>query len=406
MEKHRFKTVYYSNFWYSRYYKPPVIDFDGNLISHEVDLHKVYLRLLSIFFDTIYIPRTHFITQSFTLQHKIPDALLDADEFNFLLNKGVLKISSYPGLDAYQDNERILGRQGLSSRVVYPQDKDFLRKIPITEIFEVDTSREATSNSISFPEYGEILMIHNKEVGQKFLELTKEAQIGDIPFFHEHFVNRLREEFEPDVFQKIWRETNSIYLTSGAPEHDDFIAYFNEEIESSNFRFKPYGVDRYLYSPPSLYSFLSIFLSSEYMWKFLYASIEKTHGNLLSESAAPTLSKFRDEFQKIVDMLSLYTRAEAARYDLSQQTISSLFEGALDGRFRASTKFADSVAEDIFKISRTIDSESAGLASTLIRSGLNYGGGFLKNLARANRFPAISQVLKELKTNLRYVGLT
>lgn len=396
----RFTTVYYSNFWYSRHYRLPASDFGGTLVSDEETLHKFQLRILSVFFDLIYIPRTHLITQSFDFQHRIPDALIRSEEFKYLMERGVLRISTSPGLDAKQDTERIVRRAPFTKRVIYPKDKKFLSRIPITEPIVADTSKEAKSNTQSFRDYGELLLWRNKEIGSKFIEAIKSSQIPDVPFFHEEFINKIRQEFGQPDFDKIWRETNSIYLTSPDQELRGLVAFFNEDIESVNYRFKPYSIDRYLYSPTSLYTFLCLFLNSDEIRKLISYPIEKTHSPII-ESNLDSIRNLRREYQEIVTSVSVHTQAESLRSQLGQQAVRAYFELALDGKFDSGATVAANVLEDIAKISKIGDISTGGIIGALGSAGVRYGAGWLKDMNRRRRYPAIHGAIKEIKGNLR-----
>jgi hypothetical protein len=264
----KFDTVYYSHFWYSRFAHVPFHSLDGNLLKNDVKTHCTYLRLLSLFFNHIYIPRTHLITKLFSFQSKIAAEVLATRDVRFLDDAGVLMLSQFPGLDPQSDAERIIARSSLTTEVNYATSKAYITMFPKAHAF-VPSQKEAQANAISFPEYGQLLEVSSPAIARQFSDLVGRSTLRDIPFFHEIFIRRLKSEFHSSIFEKLWRDTNSIYLTTGGMGINNFIPYFNNSIESLDFRHVPSNIDRYLFNPCVLYyQFLSLFLSHhERCWR-------------------------------------------------------------------------------------------------------------------------------------------
>src|SRR5208337_188247 len=89
-----FKTVYYSHFWYSRFASVSLGVFNGDFFNTELKNHHTYMRLLSLLFEHIYIPRTHLLTQIFDSQWEVPSALFESKEFLFMRDRGIVRIST------------------------------------------------------------------------------------------------------------------------------------------------------------------------------------------------------------------------------------------------------------------------------------------------------------------------
>ncbi|WP_299774892.1 hypothetical protein [uncultured Tateyamaria sp.] len=395
-------TVYYSNFWYSRFYRPLPYDFGGNQARDELTQHKFRLRLLSLFFDKIYIPRSHLLTFRHEIQGGIDRSVFEDRDFGFLFENGQILVSSLPGIDAKQDNERILARSSSTDRVIYPDDPSYIEMVPISDLYEIDSMLEAASNTISFPDYGRRISITNPSVSERFLEILKRSEIDGLPFFHENFISLVREEFDDEIFYKIWRETNSIYLTTGGVGQSGIIPFFNEEIESVNFRYEPHNLDRYLYSPASLYQFLSLFLSGTEMSRFIQNDIESVVGFIHKNQDYNALWRdFKSDFHRLVSNISHNTIPMQIGHVLEQPVINELFDMALNDRFRRGSKLLTSLIDDAEKISRAADVDGAGLVGVSLRAAARYGQGLMQAFSLRRRYPAISQLTNILKGHLR-----
>lgn len=395
-----FETVYYSDFWYSRHFRHTESSVGANVVQEEVVQHRFRLRLLSLFFDTLYVPRTHLITSVFPDQYKIADHVISSTEIAVLLDSGSIRISSSPGLDAYQDNLRILERQTETTDALYPSDRGYVSRIPVTRDFIVDTKQESLGNMVTFPQYGDLLTSYNAEIGRKYKEVVRRSGLRDVPFFHERFLKLIREEVPSDIFASIWRNTNSIYLTSGAPEHKGFIAYFNEEIESDSFRFEPYSIDRYLFSPSTLYTFLGIFLDTSQVSRLLYDDIRITHRPFLQHPLHPATSLFRHEYQKVARAVSQITRVGSLKGLLDQQGLKLLFELVLDSEEGRVGKVVQEVLADTERATKA-HGELVGLLGSVVNSGSKFGGRFLRERRRRRRFPAICELVDRLRDATR-----
>ncbi|MCW3848857.1 hypothetical protein OF829_16595 [Sphingomonas sp. LB-2] len=395
-----YKGVYYSNFWYSRYYGSVLSDFAGNIVTNDIEKHKRELRIFSLLFEEIYVPRTHLLTQSIGDQEHIVDAVVGSREFLYLLERDAIRVSSFPGIDAYEDNERITSRSASTSAVTYPRSKGFLRKIPASKTIPVDSLKESKNNVITFPKFAEYISLKSPALAVEYLEVLKRAHIEGVPFFHEEFVRRLRNAVPTENFVPIWRATNSIYLTSGTLDYGNIIAGFNEEIESFDFRFTRGGFDRYLISFSTLYTFLSIFLSGSLLTKFLYDDLERTHGVLYDGRHRQMVSAFRREFQRLVWDLSRRTRVPPLSAVFDQGTIRALLETQIDRNFQEQANLVSELMRDAGKVANGIQ-PGAGVVGELGRASSRYGSGVIRSFLRRRRIPAIMEMMSAIQTELK-----
>jgi len=398
-----YTDVYYSNFWYSRFYKGPETDFSGNLVTNEIEHHARCLRLLAMFFEKIYIPRTHLLTFRTKLQSQINRSVFEHKDFGFLLEAGVIAVSSYPGIDAKQDNERIVGRKSGTERVIYPDEDGYLGLIPIDSEYKIDSLSEAEGNTVSFPEYADVLEMENPNLSRMFLDAIARSNTKELPFYHEEFLQRLHEKLPADDFIKVWKETNSIYLTSGAIS-DKCIAHFNEELESLNFRYRPMNFDRYLFSPATLYTFLRSMFSDTEIQKILYADIEEVHGYIRSGTSGSNRAlRFRQDYQKFAKQLSIALRGTVAANTLDQLVMGHAIDAALHNRFRRMTTAVSGALNDLEKLSRLGDLDGSGIAARGGITVLNRGMGILQRVALSRRYPGFVHFSNMLKGHLKGV---
>jgi hypothetical protein len=60
----RFETVYYSRFWYSRFAHLAKDEVSTRFFEDALECHRRSFRLLALFFENIYMPRTHLLPRA------------------------------------------------------------------------------------------------------------------------------------------------------------------------------------------------------------------------------------------------------------------------------------------------------------------------------------------------------
>jgi hypothetical protein len=397
-----FDTVYYSHFWYSRLAALSFKTLEGN-VEQEIDVHRFNLRMLALFFKHIYVPRTHFITQLYEDQWEVPRHFFDSDEFAILRESGTLIVSTNPGLDDKQDTERIVARAGITGDIGYVTDKAYLEKIPVTQKLIIPTTAEqAAKNLASFPRYAQRLTYVDPNVSAKFLEIFKQSQIKDVPFFHESFLRRLKGEFQGEAFEEIWRATNSIYLTTGDSGQRALFPYFNADIESLSYRHEPFKLDRYLLSPASLYMFLNNFMTDKELHKYIFGPAKNALSFLDPRTVSPDqLDKFRASYFGIVEELSPFTRRGPLARSIDLQPIGSLQKAAIDRSLEKRGNFLEGLADDAKTVAGVLGDEASIGLLTLAKPGIKYGRNVVERFTRWWRFPDLLAVTDALKKSLK-----
>jgi len=397
-----FTTAYYSQFWYSKYENLTRDSFSGSFFQDEVQRHKDYLRLLSILFEKIYIPRTHLLTHAFSKQWKIGFEVFKSREFSHLLANDMLIVSSYPGIDQKQDNERILSRQSHTDKVYFAPENDYAKSVPITPIYEVDSIAESRSNTISFPDYGEQLEALNPKLAGEYMDAVKKSNIDGIPFYHELFTKHIKESFGAKNFEKIWRDTNSIYLTTGVPGDRSVIPYFNELIESTDFRCRPYGFDRLLLSPLAILTFLGLFLTDKEINSFLRGPVELSCPWVGRDyEFRGKVNSFRKAYFGIVQQLSVLTSKPNYSDNPNLLTVRNMFSLALEQSSRKWTNTTEKLSSDISAIANATGSDELGVAAMTINSGIKLSKNKLREYLIKRRHPDIVKFVQALKNNLK-----
>lgn len=389
-----FHTVYYSAFWYSRFLSIPPESLGGQFRIEEQRRHLHALRLLAIFFEQIYIPRTHLLTQVTPLQCEICAAVLNSNEAAFLREAEILRVSVSPGLDGDNDNLRILERESQTACVTYPSSKAYLRNLRACPPIVVESARESMGNTISFPDYARLLETASPSLSKIVLEATRRASLKDIPFFHEAFIVSLRNTLNESAFDKAWRDTNSIYLTSGVPNATGVVAYFDPEIEAPRQRFYPHAIDRALFHPHSLQSFLEVVMTPSCVRALLDKPVDRIMAYLLENAERRNrLALFRSAFFDIVASISKVTaviggapeRFPRLPADQFRLALSNRTDGDLD-LLRDSTRVFDA----------TID-QTSGKVLTAVKLALLVFGPTLWRWGVRMRHPQVVALTSDLK---------
>jgi hypothetical protein len=384
-----FPTVYYSHFWYSRFLNLSPQSLDGRSIRGEVDRHVACFRLLALFFENIYVPRTHLLTQVVPLQTEISEVVLAHRDAVFLREAGALLLSASPGLDGHSDTERITSRAAHTSDVTYPRRRAYLKALASGPTFTVEGGREAMSNTITFPQYARWLELSSPHLSQKVIAIVDHAQIRDVPFFHERFVSELKSQLGATDFDKVWRDTNSLYLTTGVPTQAGGIPYFNDTIESASYRYDPLNVDRYLFNPVSLYAFTELLIGRDSLAAFLEMPIERVLEVLMPSGSAARFTKpFREAYCSLVNDISRATRNPFGQGELTLTNLAGWYGRALDGNSAARVAALEGALEDSGTIVQALD-PSAGLIKSATRPIIRYGKGAFERYLRRRRNPAI-----------------
>jgi hypothetical protein len=342
-----FPIVYYSGLWYSRFADMRLSDLNGPFVEREVETHRKHFRVLALFFDHVYLARTHLLTQTVENQHEIAARLLATDDSAYLRDVGTLCVSVLPGIDAKSDTERITSRAGITDVVTYAGYGRYLATQAALPSILIDSRKESRSNTESFGEYGRGLRFQSADLARTMADHIARSELRDLPFFHEAFIARLRASVDESTFSKIWRDTNSIYLTSAAPNRGGVVAYFNALIEAPTYRYRPTGIDRYLYHPDSLRTFLGEFLGAKEVDKFLNAPATQALACLRSPGYAWwALDEFRRAYAQLVFDISCLTRSNVSDESVpSQATVQAWFRLALSGEINERLNRLDAIAK-------------------------------------------------------------
>ncbi len=264
--------VYYSGFWYSSF--SPIGISAHDLLLNEKRLFerlKTDIRLLTLLFDVIHVPRSHLLT--FHTNHNwsiIRQYLADRD-FEYLVEHQILLSSTLPYIDEYSDTERIIERVK-NKKWSKGVDDNFINSIKNVASVKIDSRRESQNNVDVFQQYISILKDKNRKVGYELDEIKKRANYNNVPFLHEMFVEELFKTTKIDNTSKeeIWRFTNTMYMTTGGLDlGDDRRITLNKGIEEiGGTKNDNTGLLRELYSPEFIEILLVEELGDKYLIKF------------------------------------------------------------------------------------------------------------------------------------------
>jgi hypothetical protein len=269
--------VYYSGFWYSSFSPIGISAFD--LILNEkklLDRLKTDIRLLTLIFDIIHVPRSHLLTFHTNHNWSVVNRYLADRDFSYLVEHQILLSSTLPYIDEYSDTERIIERV---KNKKWSKDIDdiFVNSIKNVTSIKIDSGRESQSNVDGFQQYISILKDKNRKVGYELDEIKKRSNYKNVPFLHEMFVEELFKTTKIDNASKeeIWRITNTMYITTGCLElGDDRRISVNKNIEEiGGTKNDNTGVLRELYSPEFIETLLIEELGEKYLIKFKNAHL-------------------------------------------------------------------------------------------------------------------------------------
>ncbi|MFN3627693.1 MAG: hypothetical protein ACK4S3_07415 [Parvibaculum sp.] len=397
-----YDTVYYPQFWYSRFLGSSLTEFDGALHRNAVQLHRAHLRLLALVFRRIYIPRTHLLTQAFSFQADIAAEVFASEEFSYLADAGVIRISTVPGLAPSEDAERITARRAETTKVIYADEPDYLARIPPTERYTVPSPLEAQRNKLEFPRYARTLEMVDPGLSRTVMEHINRSHLKDVPFFHEAFIRELKQILTPEQFDRIWRDTNSLYLTSPAPTEPGIVAYFDESMESPSFRYTADGYDRYLLGPSAIHTFMTMFLQDGEQQALSYAPITQSHRFLRQKGHTSVMAAgFRTEYFNLVRKISRSTRNWMPRNEFRLGIVRNLFEVALDPGLKGRLGLAATAAEDLREFASAGDIASLGLIGGLVKPIVQQGAALVERAARAAQIPNTMEFMSLLKQDLK-----
>ena len=269
--------VYYNGFWYSNFSPIGVSEYDL-LINEKKLLERIKtdLRLLTLIFDIIHVPRSHLLTFHINQNWSVIKQYLAEKDFDYLVEQKILTSSTLPYLDEYSDTERIIERvktKKWSSKV----DDKFITTIKNVSAVKIDSKREAQNNVDIFQQYISILKDKNRRVGFVLDEIKKKSNFKNVPFLHELFVEELFKttNLENNFKDEIWRFTNTLYISTGCLDlGDNRRITLNKNIEViGGSKYDNTGILRELYSPEFIETLLIEELGEPYLVKFKNANL-------------------------------------------------------------------------------------------------------------------------------------
>lgn len=270
--------VYYNGFWYSGFL--PIGKTVNELIlgeKNQFEKLKKDLRLLSLIFDVIHIPRSHLLTfHTNTNWSIVRKYILDYD-FQVLVSNRIILSSALPYIDEYSDTERIIERVK-SKKWSKNLDDNLISIIKELSSVNIDSDRESRNNVDEFQQYITLLKSKNGKIGRELDEIKKRSNFGNTPFLHEMFVEELYKSQKIDSSSKesIWRFTNSLYMTTGCLElGSNRRINLEKSVEDKAAKYDNTGLLRGLYSSKFIEALISEELGDKYLIKFLNAPLDK-----------------------------------------------------------------------------------------------------------------------------------
>jgi len=273
----------------------------------ELSKHLRSLKLLSLFFERIYIPRSHLLTWANDTHQRICIEFLRSEIFECFSKAGILLLSTRPGMSSIDDTVRITDRiHGLGWLSTPEENYALDHKLSITNSWVVDSvewsmdTGESTGSLID-----KWRDIAGDKIGTAVFDAFRRSQTDDTPFLHERFLGLIRESDLPnDVKEDLWAQTNDVYLMIPTETIRGFVSYDPKE--------RPLGsrkllgstmVDTRFYAPAFLREFLDTVVGGKVIARILTApstSFVYCRTNMWA--------LFRQEYHKLVQSMTEKTR--------------------------------------------------------------------------------------------------
>lgn len=272
------RQVYYSGFWYTRGAFSETDSLTQTAVKVRVSQVLDELRLLALIYDKIYVPRSHFLTSFHNAHRNFISGVVQSPEFEWLKNNAILVSSASPGTDSVSDTIRIFERsQRLKwlRPVALSVDKKIISAIPV---IRVDSKQEAAKSLIG---YRSLATTFERARATKGLsDLIANSHYGDIEFFHERFINLLRNSthISPNIKEEFWRATNEIYLSNIGSELGTVVIPYDKIIEPMFPRNLDNNNEAHLYNADTLRIILNTVVNSKKLSAWLNQNISQAFG--------------------------------------------------------------------------------------------------------------------------------
>jgi hypothetical protein len=318
-------VVYYNGFWYAAY-SPVCPSRLSVLLAPGAAAENLQreLRLLSLLFNKIHIPRSHLLTFQSASHWEIVQLCCTSRDFRFLADSGILSTSILPTLDSRSDGDRIVARahrNGWSNSVSQP----YLSLVSGLTYDTIASTEESRRNVDLFQQYVEILKQQSAPLGDRVEQIKKRSQVDETPFLHEAFVELLSRDATLSSADKlqVWKETNSLYMATGC--HDlgvDRRISWRPELEDASSSCDNRGSLRRLYSPQFLQSMMYAEGGVALVEAFFNADPEAAFSfRVRSSEGSEVWSDFRRDFTQMIHTISLLSRVSDSWASMSDSRL-------------------------------------------------------------------------------------
>lgn len=305
--------VYYNGFWYSAFSPLGAEKFSVG-VPETLAVQKIEsdLRLLSLVFDEIHVPRSHLLTFQTQRHARIAQECLKRRDSEYFTRHGILISSTRPSIDEYSDTERILERVK-AEKWSLDLSAFTVKTVKAIPAVKIDSLREANNNVDEFDQLIAIWEASNPKLGKKLRELKLRSSKGDVPFLHEAFVEGLLKETSIDLETRveIWRTTNSLYMQSGCLElGSNRRIVFNRNIENPRETHDNSLMLREAYSPDFLRELLRYEIGDACLVKFLDDDVSK----VLKFRELECWTSFKEEIFTLFEILTAVEKIDPIQF--------------------------------------------------------------------------------------------
>ncbi len=400
-------VVFADDFWHAKLLKKETLP-RRDALEAEVEQILRRLRIYSLFFETIYVSRLHFIHFSDQNQRDVVDLVVNSDLFQVFVKTGVLRLSIRKGLDGQSDNERLIERSVAAGGE--PNEDYLLSALPTirdAQVHEINSDAWSGNTEEQIKGFLNLLTrsghIPNSDTAKRIIAGSYDSSGRFL--FELFYFSVVQYVDDPHLRSHIVSEAGEIYLSLPESQHWDFVTpeTVPRHLGDLNFDVSS-GIDRWLLSPPALQTFLEMFWKEDELERFFRLSGEQLlalRGEAQRGSGRAqkqSWDTFRREYQAIADALSKSLRIKNNLAKSKDHPIRVDYEKLFNevGKVRV-LRSLDSALVSAAETYTEVDPAIGGTASLLVRTTRSWLTAQLRIIQWSIRHPKIFFFLQEAR---------
>ena len=312
-------VAYYNGFWYSAS-SPIGGDYLQSITYKNRNFERIRfeIRLLTLLFDVIHIPRSHLLTFQNRNSYSVTQRYIFDSDFSCLTERSIILSSTLPHIDNHSDTERIVERVN-NNNWSADLEKKFIETIKKTESIYIDSKRESKINVDIWRQYVASIKVKNKKLAKSIEKIVKKSTYKETPFLHELFVEELlnSNDIDNETKVKIWQDTNTIYMISGGHDlGENRRIPIDKRIEHVDAKHDNTGTLRELYSPEFIRDLIAEELGDRCLLTFKEIPIEA----LLRFRDSPHWAGFKNDIFNMFDVITQLEKIKPSEFQCASNS--------------------------------------------------------------------------------------